>query len=197
MIIEGILTTRNSDGSVHISAMGPKVESHWHQLVLRPFKGTRTWENLKREPFAVFHVTDDIELLVRAALGDFDGLPPLRAAVRVPGYVLTGACRWYELRIVGCDETQDRVTFQAEVVHEGRLKEFCGWNRAQFAIIEAAITATRLHLLPADSVHRDLQQWQILVNKTGGEAEQKAMQMVRACIENWLAGKGGNGPNRN
>ena len=48
------------------------------------------------------------------------------------------------------DASGERVNIEAEVVHIGRTRDFFGFNRAKHAVVEAAILATRLHLLPLD-----------------------------------------------
>jgi len=48
MILEGIVTTLNEDGSPNISPMGPEVDVPLTQFVLKPFKTSRTYHNLKR-----------------------------------------------------------------------------------------------------------------------------------------------------
>ena len=60
--------------------MGPEVDCGMQRLVLKPFRTSTTYANLKRTGQGVFHVTDDVELLAQAAVGTPDPLPPLIAA---------------------------------------------------------------------------------------------------------------------
>jgi hypothetical protein len=190
VIIEGILTTRDPDGKLHAAAMGLTVLDAWHEVELRPFVSTQTWLNLKREPYAVFHVLDDAELLVEAALGYFSPTRQVHQACCVPGYVLEGTCRWYELHGLQANETQARAALRCRVVHRGWKRDFCGWNRAQFAVVESAILATRLELLPADVVKQDIERWRTLVEKTGGDKEKRAMEFVVKYLDNWYRAHG-------
>ena len=48
--------------------MGPEVDTPLTGLVLKPYKSSRTYQNLKRTPAGVLHVTDDVELIARAAI---------------------------------------------------------------------------------------------------------------------------------
>ena len=182
MIIEGILTTQNSDGSVRIAAMGAVIDDAAGQplrrLILRPFPTTRTLANLKRTGQAVFHVTDDVELLARAALGRIEQQPPMVAAESVAGFILGDACRWYALRVCRMDESGRRALVEAEVVDHGRIREFAGLNRAKHAVVEASILATRLHLLPAQEVREAMARLALLVEKTGGPGERAAWQFL-------------------
>ena len=75
MILEGIVTTLNEDGTPNISPMGPDVELNFERFVLKPYQTSTTYKNLNREGEGVLHVTDDVELLARAAINAFDESP--------------------------------------------------------------------------------------------------------------------------
>ena len=103
MISEGIVTTLNEDGTVSISPMGPEVDASHERLVLKPYVSSTTYRNLKRSGQGVFHVTDDVELVARAAIGaPLD--PPLTVAGAIEGRVLSDACRWYAFRVLSLDD---------------------------------------------------------------------------------------------
>jgi hypothetical protein len=178
MILEGLVTTLNADGSPHLAPMGPRVEPDFARFVLRPFPTSTTYHNLRRHPEGVLHVTDDALLLARAALGAADPLPPLRPAERVGGFVLADCCRSYEFVVRGVDDSGERAVMHAEVVHAGRHRDFFGFNRARHAVVEAAILATRFHLLPLSEVAAEFAKLRVVVGKTGGPAEQEAMEFL-------------------
>ena len=48
MILEGIVTTLNDDGSVNISPMGPIIDSKLDVFVFRPYQTSTTYKNLVR-----------------------------------------------------------------------------------------------------------------------------------------------------
>ena len=121
MILEGIVTTLNADGSPNISPMGPIVEPSLDRLTLRPFQTSTTYRNLKRTGAGLFHVTDDVELLARAAIGKIDVLPPLLQATAVEGVILADACRWYAFRVVRLDDNEERTTIAPAVVEARRV----------------------------------------------------------------------------
>ena len=79
MILEGIVTTVNADGTLNISPMGPTIaddvqsDGKIDQFVLRPFDTSTTFANLKRTRAGVLHVTDDVLLFARAAIGEAEG----------------------------------------------------------------------------------------------------------------------------
>jgi hypothetical protein len=182
MILEGLVTTRNPDGTPHLAPMGPRVEGDFTRLVLRPFPTSTTYRNLLAHPEGVLHVTDDALLLAKAALGAADPLPPLRPAERVSGYVLADTCRHYEFVIRDVDASGERVVMSAGVVHAGRHRDFWGFNRAKHAVVEAAILATRFHLLPLPEVAAEFAKLRVIVGKTGGPAERAAMDFLEGRL---------------
>jgi hypothetical protein len=74
------------------------------------------------------------------------------------------------------------VSIEAEVVFAGRTRDFFGFNRARHAVVEAAILATRLHLLPLTEVAAEFRRFRTIVSKTGGPAEFEAMDMLEAKL---------------
>jgi hypothetical protein len=182
MILEGIVTTVSPAGAVNIAPMGPHVEADWRRFLLRPFPTSQTYQNLKSHGEGVLHVTDDVLLLALAALGPVEPPPPLLPARQVRGFVLEGACRYFEFRVTAIDEREERIRMEAEVVCAGRLRDFFGFNRAKHAVVEAAILATRTHLLPLDEIEAEYRKLGVLVDKTGGEQEREAFALLRAHV---------------
>ena len=178
MILEGLVTTANADGSPHLAPMGPRVDADLRRFLLRPFPTSHTYQNLLKHGEGVLHITDDALLLAQAAVGAVDPFPAVRAAEKVRGFVLSEACRFYEFKVVSVDASEPRVKIEAEVVHTGTLREFFGFNRAKHAVVEAAILATRLHILPAAEVAAEFRKLRVIVEKTGGPAEHEAMTFL-------------------
>jgi hypothetical protein len=63
-------------------------------------------------------------------------------------------------------------------VHDGR--PFVGFNRARHAVVEGAILVTRLHMLGAAEVGRQLRDLKVLVEKTGGPREHEAFRLLES-----------------
>ena len=187
MILEGMVTTRNQDGTLNIAPMGPRVDRQITRLTLRPFQTARTFQNLLRHPEGVFHVVDDVELLAHCAVGGPLTPPATQPALCVDGEVLQAACRWFEFRVVSRDIQAERATLDCEVVEQGRLRDFFGFNRAKHAVIEASILATRVHLIEPDVIRAQLQQYATIVEKTAGDQEQRAFAFLTEWIHNKLA----------
>jgi uncharacterized protein len=64
---------------------------------------------------------------------------------------------------------------------------FLGFNRAQAAVIEAAILVSRLDMLPREKVEQEIAYLEIAIAKTAGDAEREAwgwlMERVAARYE--------------
>jgi hypothetical protein len=80
------------------------------------------------------------------------------------------------------DSTPPRSHIETAVVHAGVRREFLGFNRARHAVLEAAIYATRLHMLPRDFIESELARLQVIVDKTAGDAEREAMALLTAHV---------------
>ena len=115
-------------------------------------------------------------LFAQAAIGSPQF--PWRPAERVAGAVLEAACSWLELEVEAIDATPPRSRIDARIVHRGRGREFVGFNRAKHAVLEAAILATRVHMLPASQVREELDRLQVLVEKTAGPREREAWALL-------------------
>ncbi len=183
MILEGLVTTLNSDGSPHLAPMGPRVSADFSRFVLRPFPTSGTYRNLLAHPEGVLHITDDALLIAKAALGAVEPLPAMKPAEKVKGFVLVDACRYFEFQVRAIDDSGERVSIEAEVVHVGRQREFWGFNRAKHAVLEAAILATRMHLIPHAEIAAEFQKLRVIVNKTGGPAELEAMDFLESRLQ--------------
>ncbi len=189
MILEGIVTTRNADGSVNISPMGPRVDDAMERLLLRPYQTSTTYHNLKRSREGVFHVTDDVLLLAQAAVGQPDPLPTLLPVEAVNCPILADACRWYAFQVESLDDRQERTEIVARVVDRGTIRDFFGLNRAKHAVVEAAILATRTQILPAAEISADFDRLAVLVEKTGGPREQEAFEFLRQHVHRKLGSR--------
>lgn len=180
MILEGLVTTLNADQSPHLAPMGPEVSGpSFHTFTLKPFKTSTTYENLKLHGEGVLHVTDDVLLLARAALGKAE-MPQVFDAITVQGKVLTDCCRFYEFRVRSLDDRDDRARIDCETFYSATLREFFGFNRAKHAVLEAAILASRFHLKSATEIDAEFARLRSIVNKTAGPREHEAMAFLES-----------------
>jgi uncharacterized protein len=182
MILEGIVTTLNPEGLLNVAPMGPQVDDAMRRFVLRPYRTSTTYRNLKARGEGVLHVTDDVLLLARSAVGSAAEVAT-RPADAVEGRIILDACRYYEFRVTGLDDRDDRTTIAVETVAVGRLRDFFGFNRAKHAVIEAAILATRTAFLPLEEIRAEFERLAVLVAKTGGPAEHAAFDHLRRYLD--------------
>lgn len=184
MILEGLLTTIDAAGDMHVAAMGPRVADgtagRVARLELRPFASSRTAAHLAAVPQGVFHVTDDVLLLARIVTDAAAAAPAARPATAVRGWVLEDACRAWEFVLESADRSRERECLEARVVAEHEGRPFLGFNRAAHAVVEGCILVTRLHLLGPAEVVRRLADLAPLVEKTGGAREREAFGLVES-----------------
>jgi hypothetical protein len=178
VILETIVTTVDAGGVVNCAPMG--VEWGEDAIVLKPFLETATYRNVVATGSAVVNLTDDVRVFARAAI--LNPEYPTVPAAMVRGVVLADCCAWRELKVHAIDSTPPRSRIETTVVHRGVQREFVGFNRARGAVIEAAIYATRVHMLPRDFIESELARLQIIVDKTAGAHELEAMAMLTDFI---------------
>ncbi len=183
MILEGLISTVEVDGRPHLSAIGPEVDEAITRIELRPFQSSRTFQNLQRTRQAVFHVTDDVESIATAVCGIQFPEALFKRATMVDGFVLTNACRAFELEVRFQDDNGPRASLPCRIVQVHSLREFFGFNRAKHAVVEAAILATRTDFLPQSEIETEWNWLRTLVDKTGGAAERRAFAQLTAFVK--------------
>ena len=174
MIIETIVTTLDASGAVNCAPMG--VEWGDDTIILKPFLETATYRNVMATRAAVVNLTDDVMLFARAAISN--PVYPTMPAQVVRGVVLADCCSWREVDVRAIDSSPPRSRIETTVVHRGTRREFIGFNRARHAVLEAAIYATRVHLLPRTVIDSELARLQVIVDKTAGPRESEAMSLL-------------------
>ena len=170
MIWESIVTTQGRDGLVHVAPFG--VTEDERGLSIAPFRPSVTLDNLESTGVAVINVTDDVRVFAGCLTGRRDW--PTRPAHTVVGRILEGALAHREVRVVDRDDDATRPRFRLIVVHEEIHAPFRGFNRAQAAVVEAAILVSRLHMLPPEKIASEIAYLEIAVEKTAGPREREA-----------------------
>ena len=145
-------------------------------IVLKPFLETTTYRNVLATGAAVVNLTDDVRVFARAAISNPQY--PTRPAAVVRGVVLADCCSWREIEVRSIDSTPPRSRVETAVVHHGTRRDFIGFNRASHAVLEAAIYATRVHLLPRAFIDSELARLQVIVDKTASARELEAMALL-------------------
>lgn len=182
MIFETIITTQAAGGRIQITPMG----AHHHQdededlLVLAPFKPSTTLNNILYSRCAVLNHTDDVRVFAGALTGrnDWATVP----AERVFCVRLRDSLAHTELALERVEDDELRPRLVMRRVFEATHAPFRGFNRAQAAVIEAAILVSRLRMLPAEKIEREMAYLASAVEKTAGPAEREAWQWLEERI---------------
>jgi uncharacterized protein len=187
LVLEGIVVTLDAAGQPNIAPMGPRVDREISRLLFRPFPSSQTYQNLKATGCGVFHVTDDVELLARAAVGQLQPPPDLAPIKDFPCPRLADACRWFAFAAQSFDESTERISIDCSITARGELRPFFGFNRAKHAVLEASILATRIGIIPADEIRREMQRLAVLVDKTAGLQERRTFDFLQTYIASQLS----------
>jgi hypothetical protein len=76
-----------------------------------------------------------------------------------------------------------RPRFRCEVLREENHAPFRGFNRAQSAVIEAAILVSRLDRLPREKIESEVAYLKIAIEKTAGPEEREAWTWLKEKID--------------
>lgn len=182
MIYETIVTTVNTDRSIQIAPMGLRMVDGLY--LLAPFKPSTTLNNLERSGQAVVNLTDDVRVFAGCLTGRYDW--PLQPAVKISGHYLESALSHLELRVERAEDDDLRPRFYCRLEHEGMHGPFRGFNRAQVAVLEAAILVSRLDRLPREKIAAELQYLQIAIDKTAGQRERQAWDWLMERIQQYM-----------
>ncbi len=179
MILETIVTTLSVEGKAHIAPMG--VHEKPGELLIMPFRPSTTLDNILATGCAVVNHTDDVRVFAGCLTGRRDW--PLVAADHVPGQRLLDTLSHVELELVRHEDSELRPKLYCHIVHEANHNAFRGFNRAQFSVLEAAILASRLHMLPWSKISSELDYLRIGLEKCGGDQEREAWGWLMERIE--------------
>jgi uncharacterized protein len=189
MIRESIVTTVDAEGRVHITPLG--LIEDGEGMVIAPFRPSRTLDNLRVVPFAVASHTDDVRVFAGCLTGRRGwATAPCEES---PAPRLADCLSHMSLRVVGVTEDELRPRFHCEIMRHVAHAPYRGFNRAQAAVIEAAILASRLHILPREKIDSEIAQLAIAIEKTAGPREQAAWGWLREMIDAHYAAKDAKG----
>jgi hypothetical protein len=169
-IVESVITTQNADGTAHIAPMGVI----WRDgvPVLAPFRPSTTLANLERQPVAVINHTDDVRVIAGCLTGRRDW--PVQPLAGGRAYRLESALTHQLAEVASVAPDPDRPRFTLRIVDTISHRPFLGHNRAQAAVIEAAILVSRLDRLPAEKIAAEMAYLAIAIEKTAGTREREA-----------------------
>jgi hypothetical protein len=171
-------------GKVHIAPLGIIAERDgW---VIAPFRPSVTLDNLGEVPFAVASYTDDVRIFAGCLTGrkdwptvPLDGFPVPRLAAALAHSVL---------RVESVTDDGVRPRHFCRVVQEEAHAPFTGFNRAKAAVLELAILASRLSMLPREKIEAEIAYLSIAIEKTAGPDEREAWGWLMEKVEGYFAG---------
>lgn len=190
LIRETIITTTDADGRPHVAPMGVTIEpdQDGERMVLAPFRPSRTLDNLLARRCAVVNHIDDVRVFAGCISGHRRDWPTVPAE-RVDAPRLAGCLAHEEVAVTEVLDDPLRPRFLCRTVHAAAHARFRGFNRAQAAVIEAAILASRLHMLPADKIGQEIDYLSIAIGKTAGPRELEAWGWLMDRIAAHRAGE--------
>jgi len=185
VIFETIVTTLDQAGGDHIAPMGIRHEGEF--IVLSPFRPSATLEHVQREKCAVVNYTDDVRIFAGCLTGRYGWptLPVEHLACRR----LAAALAHSELRLERTQDDGTRPRLYCREVKHVTHGAFSGFNRAQSAVIEAAILVSRLNMLPQEKIDTEMAYLAIGIEKTAGPRELEAWGWLKARIEEFRVTK--------
>lgn len=183
MIRETIVSTADEAGRVHLAPIGIIADDGgW---IIAPFHPSTTLNNLRSVPFATANFTDDVRVFAGCLTGRSQW--PTAPCVEIPVPHLANALAHLELAVTRVAEDESRPRFHCRIVRTVAHGPFKGFNRAQAAVIEAAILVSRLEMLPRDKVEHDLAYLEIAVTKTASAIEQEAWSWLTQAVTAFYA----------
>ena len=183
LIHETIVTTRRADRGAHIVPLG--IRHQGDLIVLAPFRPSATLENVLRERCAVVNFTDDVRVFAGCLTGRHAW--PTVSAERVSCQRLAASLAHTELELVQVEEDEQRPRLLCRPVLSANHGAFCGFNRAQAAVVEACILVSRLSMLPEEKVRREMDYLAIAISKTAGPRELEAWNWLQERIDRFAA----------
>lgn len=178
-IHEVIVTTLDEKGKPHLAPMGiSEVNGHFQ---VKPFKPSSTYDNLMRHGQCSINFVDDVRIFAGALTGHRDW--PTTPCQQIEGEYLSDALSHIELEIVRLEDTDPRACFHGAVICDINHKPFRGFNRAQSAVIEAAILVSRLNMLSEQKIREEIAYLTIAIDKTAGERESEAWGWLMETIK--------------
>lgn len=182
LILETIVTTLSAEGALHLVPFGLIREGD--DYVLAPFRPSPTIHNLETSPFFVASAPCDVRVIAGVVTGRRDW--PVVDCAKVPGKRLSACFGHAEFEVVDREDDATRPRYRGRIVHAESHRPFIGYNRAQGAVLEAAILSTRLHMLEPEKILTEMAYHAIAISKTAGPAEREAWGWIEDKVADAL-----------
>ena len=174
-IYETIVSTENEDGSTRLAPLGARRQQD--DVILAPFAPSHTLDNIRRSGQAIINLCQDVSVFAGCITGRYDW--PTVPGSQVRPRRLQAASAHLEVRMTAEQGTEQRTSFVCTVIHSEIHAPFTGYNRAQAAVIEAAVHISRIGIMPTEQIEQHLNNLQLQVDKTAGKQERQAWQWLQ------------------
>lgn len=181
-ILETVVTTVSPDGELHLVPFGLIREDD--DYVLAPFRPSPTIANLEASPCFAASAPTDMRVIAGVVTGRREW--PVVDCERIPGKRLAACFGHAEFEVTSKTDDATRPRFRGRMVHCASHRPFLGYNRAQAAVLEAAILSTRLKMLEPEKILSEMAYLAIAVAKTAGPAEREAWGWIEDKVADAL-----------
>lgn len=153
-------------------------------VLIRLFKGSKTYQNILAENFLVANVTNDPVLFVKCTFSDIE--PDDIETISSPGRefpVLKAAQSWVAFECINTKIAPEALIAELRPVR-GHVNSFCpkAPNRGFNAILEATIHATRYKIDGDEKYIKLIKFYEDIINKCGGEREKEALKLLHTFL---------------
>jgi len=179
MIQEVIVTTQNAEGVTHIAPMGVHINDD--EFIILPFRPSTTLNNIIQSKSAVINYCDDVRIFAGCLTGQRNW--PLTKTEKIKGHYISSALAHKELTLDRIEDDDTRPKLYCKTVHSVNHAPFQGYNRAQFAVLEAAILVSRLKMLSLEKIESEIEYLSIGLHKTAGDRELEAWGWLMTLID--------------
>lgn len=174
LILETVVTTLSPEGDLHLVPFGLIREDDAY--VLAPFRPSPTIRNLEANPHFAASSPRDVRVIAGAVTGRRDW--PVVDCAAIPGKRLADSFGHAEFAVESVQDDATRPRFRGRLIGAHAHEPFIGYNRAQGAVLEAAILSTRLNMLSPDKILAEMAYLAIAISKTAGPREREAWDWI-------------------
>ncbi len=193
LLYETILSTINPDGTPNAAPIGVICKDE-HEIVFYLHKGSKTFDNVRREKSFYVNISNDPMVFVESTIGNLDNEE--FQSDGDGGFFIKSAEAFFRAEVTSekLIHRKDHLgTFTTYVVRAKVLKivknqeHITPLNRAIYGIIEALVHISRIHIVSEEEKNAYLDritEISRVVNKVGSQNHKRAMNKIWESLEN-------------
>ncbi len=179
MIIESIVSSISKSGIINFAPFGIKKIENF--ILISPFIPSTTLNNLRNCKIASVNYVDKADFFVRCILKKIKFQK--KKCNKINCYYLTDSVCHDEVEVLDFLPHKIRPTFKCKIIHSSINNKYKGINRANNAIIEACILASRIKILDRKKIYKELEYLSMAIKKTSGKNELKMWNDINNFIK--------------